>query len=233
MNTGANIPPSLTKPSIPVGVMRILGTERPGRLLDAPCGRGHLSRRLTAAGFDVNALDINARDFEPCDIKFREGDLNAVLPYPDGFFDYVLSVEGLEHLKSCVLPVEEFARVLKPGGLMVLTTPNINNLKSRIKFLLFGSFCYFNSRIDAASETWMAQHANPVWFPALERALENNGLFIEGAAADRESFGVLARGVSLLAGLLNRSFNKAYNARLQTPELLFGENLVLKIRKEG
>lgn len=233
MNTVNNAPPPLTKPGIHDAVMRVFQTERPGRVLDAPCGRGHLSHRLAAAGFEVFALDINDGDFEPRDIKFTAGDLNDRLPYPDGFFDYVVSVEGIEHLKGSVLLIEEFRRILKTGGVLVFTTPNINNFKSRIKFLLFGSFCYFNSRISSTHETWMAQHANPVWFPGLEQALENNGLAFETISADEKNINIFLRGVSALAGLVNRLFNKAYNPRLQSPELLFGENLVLKVRKDG
>ncbi|HAT72346.1 MAG TPA: hypothetical protein DCS63_05975 [Elusimicrobia bacterium] len=231
MNTENQIPESMTRLDVPAAVLRLLAGEPPGRLLDAPCGRGYLSRKLADAGFSVSALDLDGEGFRAEGIDFTAGDLNEKLPYGGASFDYVLSVEGIEHLRGTAAPVAEFARVLKPGGLLVLTTPNTNSALSRLKFLLFGSFCYFDSRAGSSGEAWMAQHLNPVWVPGLEAALERNGLRVETLAAEKERFGLLARGAASLAGAFSGLFNKAHNPRLQSPELLFGEHLILSARK--
>lgn len=225
------IPESMTRLDVPAAALRLLGRHPPGRLLDAPCGRGYLSRKLADAGFSVSALDLDGEGFRAAGIEFTAGDLNDKLPYAAASFDYVLSVEGIEHLHGTAATVAEFARVLKPGGLLVVTTPNTNSARSRLKFLLFGSFCYFDSRAGFSGEAWMAQHLNPVWVPGLEAALERNGLRIETLATEKESFGILARGAAFFAGALSGLFNKAHNPRLQSPELLFGEHLVISARK--
>ena len=57
---------------------------------------------------------------------FTQGDAHA-LPFPDGFFDIVVSCETIEHLPEPLRGVQEFYRVTRPGGLLFLTTPNYLN----------------------------------------------------------------------------------------------------------
>lgn len=72
-------------------------------------------------------------------VFFRLADLNdAKLPFDDSYFDVVVFTEVLEHL--CVphsLVLREVKRVLRPGGMLILSVPNIAALHKRIK-LLFG-----------------------------------------------------------------------------------------------
>jgi SAM-dependent methyltransferase len=66
-------------------------------------------------------------------------DLNAQpLPYPDESFDLVTCSEVLEHVENFRAVLREIRRVLKPGGLMVITTPNVLNMKSRLRYLVTG-----------------------------------------------------------------------------------------------
>ena len=104
----------------------------PGRALDAGCGTGELSLRLIRRSFSVDALDISRamlsvfrkklRPLEPgFKLKIRRGDLNRKLPYPSSCFDAVASIHALFMLDDKIAAVREFDRVLKPGGLLVIS----------------------------------------------------------------------------------------------------------------
>jgi len=60
------------------------------------------------------------------------------LPYPDASFDIITATEVVEHLENHRAVLRELHRVLKPGGWCILSTPNILNLNSRLRFLWFG-----------------------------------------------------------------------------------------------
>jgi SAM-dependent methyltransferase len=124
-------------------LVRLLDGLPPGRVLDTPSGDLWLSRTLAGRGFEVSAVDLLERHSAVAvpGIHYVRGDLNEGLPqFADGTFDDITCIERLEHLERPALVIREFARVLKPRGFLLLTTPNIVSLRSRLKFLLFGYF---------------------------------------------------------------------------------------------
>jgi SAM-dependent methyltransferase len=125
----------------------------PGRVLDAPCGEGALAREFAALGHEVWACDLDPTTLTPTNgIRFDAADLNSRLPYPDSFFDAIVSLEGIEHLESPARCLEEFARVLRIGGRLVLSTPNVNNVQSRLHYFLTGRFSGFKTLTQRALE---------------------------------------------------------------------------------
>jgi ubiquinone/menaquinone biosynthesis C-methylase UbiE len=107
---------------------------RPGkRVLDAGCGTGELSMRLLEKGNELRCLDISGAMLELFRAKLAakpdlskraevvRGDLNLKLPYTSRSFDAVASVHALFMLDDKKKAVLEFDRVLKPGGLMVIS----------------------------------------------------------------------------------------------------------------
>ncbi|HXW07244.1 MAG TPA: class I SAM-dependent methyltransferase [Vicinamibacterales bacterium] len=103
------------------------------RVLDAGCGEGVLveeyADRLAIEGVDANY----ASD------RVRAGSLTA-LPYADGAFDRALCLDVLEHLSYDQQPLafRELHRVLRPGGELLVSVPNLAHLQSRLHFLLRG-----------------------------------------------------------------------------------------------
>jgi SAM-dependent methyltransferase len=103
------------------------------RVLDAGCGEGILvdefAGRIDIVGVDTNYVSD----------RVREGSVTA-LPFPDGSFDRALCLDVLEHLTYEDQPraFAELHRVLRPGGELFVSVPNLAHLQSRIQFLLRG-----------------------------------------------------------------------------------------------
>ena len=90
-------------------------------VLDVGCGIGHSFTELaprTTIGVDLDADALAGQDRET-----HVADMRA-LPFPDGSFDALLSIQSIEHVPDADRAIAEFARVLKPGGVAVLVTPN-------------------------------------------------------------------------------------------------------------
>lgn len=116
-----------------------------GKLLDAPAGSGIISQKLKEVGFDVVAVDINPQLFCVQGISCERADLNKNLPFEDGTFDFILCSNGIEHLEDPFHFIRECFRILKERGKLLITTPNILNIKSRVANLLVG-FNLFTGR---------------------------------------------------------------------------------------
>lgn len=124
-------------------VLSLLANEKRGRLLDAAAGEGALTKELLKLGFEVHPVDKDTSIFEVQEVECEKIDLNTKLPYPDDSFDYITSVETIEHLWNPYGAVQEFHRILRNGGKLILTTPNILTAFSRILFLFTGKFAGF------------------------------------------------------------------------------------------
>lgn len=131
-------------------VLDFLKDAKPGKILDIPSGTCWLMDELSGQqGWEYFAADLFT---SPRAANFKKADLNRVLPYDDGTFDYVACLEGLEHIENYHHTVREFHRVLKPGGTLVVSTPNPLNIKSRLRFLLTGTFYGFPHLVKMPGE---------------------------------------------------------------------------------
>jgi 2-polyprenyl-3-methyl-5-hydroxy-6-metoxy-1,4-benzoquinol methylase len=96
-------------------------------ILDVGCGSGLNSIALAAKGHRIHGVDLSETAIRRyCEHGFdgRVGDIERGLDYPDGRFDLVFCSEVIEHMTSPDLLAAEMTRVLKPGGHLVLSTPN-------------------------------------------------------------------------------------------------------------
>ncbi|RJR30963.1 class I SAM-dependent methyltransferase [Candidatus Parcubacteria bacterium] len=99
--------------------MEFAGNGRGKKALDIGCGKGRQSEILIKKGFDVISVD-KTKQYEKC----RTVDADRMLPFKDNSFDLVWASEVIEHLANVKSAINEFRRVLRPGGKMILTTPN-------------------------------------------------------------------------------------------------------------
>jgi 2-polyprenyl-6-hydroxyphenyl methylase/3-demethylubiquinone-9 3-methyltransferase len=100
------------------------------RVLEVGCGLGFFSERLTKSGAIVTACDLGpnlveaARERVGCEAVVADA-LALRQQFPAGSFDAVLSSECIEHTPDPLRAVDEMCAMIKPGGLLSLSTPNI------------------------------------------------------------------------------------------------------------
>jgi 2-polyprenyl-3-methyl-5-hydroxy-6-metoxy-1,4-benzoquinol methylase len=219
-------------------VLSILKTLPPGKLLDAPAGEGALAERLRQI-HDVVAVDIDEAYFKLSGVPFKKADLNQPLPFEDANFNYVVCVEGIEHLENPFLCLREFARVLRPGGSLVITTPNIMSIKSRTRFFFYSYHDFFrfidlgeNFRHDLPE--YEHQHINPMTFHELRYALLKAGLRIANLYTNRyvpaKRWGLLYPLVKSLVLSLTRK-KAPTDHLLVSREIMEGEILIIHAMK--
>lgn len=113
---------------------------RQGRVLEIGCGLGHLlgwlsagsERRTQGGGYRVYGTDINAWALEQARRNVPQGgfalasaeDLGA---FPDGSFQIVIAKHVVEHLPNPRQALSEMSRLLSPGGMLLLATPNLDS----------------------------------------------------------------------------------------------------------
>jgi len=162
-------------------IIRFLQKHKKGKLLDVPTGTGILSAKLSGLGFQCSCCDINADGFKADNITFRAGDMNKRIPYETNSFDYITCVDGLEHLENPYNAMREFKRLLKKGGMLIISIPNYLNIERRMKFLLTGSFTKPVSQKmfkEKFNSSMAMMHINLMGYTLLKFLLESNGLSI-------------------------------------------------------
>lgn len=108
-------------------------------VIDAPAGSGFTTKLLLDLGAKVHAFDLFPEFFQEKRIRCEVADLSEMLPMASKQADWVIFQEGIEHLPDQLKALKEMNRVLKPGGHMIVTTPNYSNLRSRMSHLLMES----------------------------------------------------------------------------------------------
>lgn len=115
-----------------------------GVLVDVGCGTGELWRQVGKRYSRYIGVDAARYEGFPDEGEFYQVDLDAGrAPLPDAFADVVVSVETIEHLENPRAFMRELVRLTKPGGQVVVTTPNQLSLLSLLTLVVKKRFSAF------------------------------------------------------------------------------------------
>jgi ubiquinone biosynthesis O-methyltransferase len=138
-------------------------------LLDAGCGTGWFSKPAAERGAKVTSMDLGEKLLEEvkkkCESTRVVGSIME-MPFEDNSFDYVVSSEVIEHIPDANAAIKELYRVLKPGGTLVLTTPN------KVWYFAIWFANTFKLRPYQGLENWLSQGE-------LRRMLQGAGFQVE------------------------------------------------------
>jgi len=136
--------------------------------------------RLSQVGGDpaesLVACDLDTSGFAVPGLTCCHVTWAGTLPWPDGHFDVVYSIEVIEHLENPYAFAREVLRVLVPGGRLVITTPNIHNMTSRVRTLLCGYPTMFGIVTFKKGDEgdWLG-HVTPIVWTTLYACLHRAG----------------------------------------------------------
>ncbi|MCK4912063.1 MAG: class I SAM-dependent methyltransferase [Thermodesulfovibrionales bacterium] len=208
------------------------GARTPGpKVLEIGAGRGAFTKRLHEAGFDISACDISGEGFLYDKVPFTEANISQGLPYEDSSYGMVVAVEVMEHLFDHERIFSECARVLKEGGLFLISTPNILSLKSRMRFLLSG-FHYSFKPLDLTSFDGM-QHVSALSFDQYQYLARKYGFHARSISADKHQS--TSRALSFLRPLLSLfSLMRGFDNTLHNNStMLLGRTIFIAFEKDG
>ena len=247
-------PSELSTPTIHGAILRAIQNAAPagiaGDYLDVGSGAGELLTFIQAR-YDLRsfACDYTDRLMRVRDQPVAIVDLNSQpLPYEENRFTLVTCAETIEHLERYRETIREIYRVLKPGGITVITTPNILNLRSRIRYLTFGFASLFGplsiGRRDVHSPRG---HVNPVsWFYLAHALLETGFVDLQLAVDHYQrrsvlSYILLLLPIRLAAARAYRRESEKYRTidaqndwlvrSMNSRDILLGRTLIVTARK--
>ena len=128
-------------------------------------------------GMHVLAYDLFPDAFRVEGLQCHYADMTQPLPLGDEAVDIVVCQEGIEHVPNQLAVLEEFNRVLKPGGTLILTTPNSSHIRARVSRMLVGSDLLKHLPPSEVDSIWLADHSGKIYFGHLF-LLEVNHLWV-------------------------------------------------------
>ena len=203
----------------------VLPLVKPGvRIADIGAGEGYFSQLIgqhveSALGIKpadvITACDIFPEYFRYAAIQCKTIASDGRLPYADTSIDVACSLEVVEHVENQFAFARELFRVLKPGGIALVSTPNVLNVNSRWRNLHSGFAVLFDPLLlSSADPVHTSGHINPVSYYYLAYQLRRAGFLSTSVAYDR--FKLSARLLLIVCGpviwignqLLRRRLNK-------------------------
>jgi SAM-dependent methyltransferase len=220
--------------SLPITTERVLELIEPldwphAKVADVGAGAGYFSQQLSdrlrarglSPGDHISACDVMPDSFACEGVECAKVGADGKLPFPDERFDAVVSIEVIEHVEDQFAFLRELARIAKPGAPVVVTTPNVLNINSRLRTLVSGfPVLYDPLPLDSHDPRWLGGHIHPVSPYFLGYAAIRAGLVRPELHADRIKKSGMAL-AALLSPLLviGRGAMRARMARKYPDEL--------------
>ena len=161
------------------------------KVLELSCGDAYLLEIIAEDGAQVAGTTflagedyIRTREHPPSMAIHTGVDLNGPLPFDDELFDLVYSIEVVEHVELHSNFISECARLIRPGGHFLFTTPNTHRLISRAQFFISGMPHIKRELIpwDVSKTQMYAFHHRCIDFPLVHWMMWQNRLRIQRVA---------------------------------------------------
>lgn len=152
------------------------------RILELASADGSVGRTLKEFEYDVFCTDISIDQLsylKSSGISVLECDASDTFPFADGLFDGVFAGDIIEHLFDIDTFFKECSRVLKPGGILVITTPNLAALQDRFRFL----FGHSPKQIQPYHEFYKL-HIRPFTLKMLKYSFKKFGFEVKGCSSN-------------------------------------------------
>ncbi len=158
-----------------------------GKIIDVGAGEGAFARSLVNEGHSVIALDIDDSKLKTPEIELRLCDFNKKFVQnifsEDEKFDAVIAIEVIEHLENPFDFVRECRKLLTSNGILIVTTPNVEAVNSRLIYLYTGRMLSFGEY-----ETVPTGHITPVFAWKAEYLLREAGFKIIWQGYNEKSY---------------------------------------------
>lgn len=170
-------------------ILQSIEDKQPEKVLDAGCGRGFYVHAISMVpfvkemhGIDVSEdyLNIARKHLNDPKINLQKASIYE-LPYPDNYFDAVVSSEVMEHLSDDVGALKEIKRVLKPDGIVLISVPHLNFpfLWDPLNWILMKFFnTHINKDIWWLAGIW-ADHERLYTLEHLEQTVQQAGYKVD------------------------------------------------------
>ncbi len=155
-------------------VRSLLSPPTGGRVLDVGAGEGAFTQWLHQAGYRPIAVGIMADQYRYERAPFVCANVDQGLPIASATVDGIVAIELVEHLEQPIRLLHEASRCLVPGGWLILTTPNVLSLGSKLSLVLRNYPIHFGP-----SDYRDNGHISPLSRIELERGATRAGLSIE------------------------------------------------------
>ena len=198
--------------------------ERGIRVADIGAGEGFFSQLLgehvkSKLGLEpaevITACDIFPEYFRYPEVSCLKISADGRLPYDDESIDVACSLEVIEHVEDQFAFTRELHRILRPGGLAIISTPNVLNLNSRWRNLHSGFATLFDPLLlSSADPVHTSGHINPVSYYYLAYQLRRAGFASTSVAYDR--FKDSARFLLIICGPMIWIGNQLFKLRLSS-----------------
>jgi len=175
--------------------------KKTGLVLDVGCSSGILLELLKKEGFDIYGIEPNKKAFLISQKKFGgkifNGYLSEYIKKKPRGFDVIIYNHVLEHIDKVVEEINLIKKVLKPGGLLVIGVPNINNI---IFFLRqkYWEYLVALEHIWHFSKKYLVNFLNKKGFNVSEVSFSNDR---------RPDYPILKRGYFYFLSIINKLFN--------------------------
>ena len=198
---------------------------KPGvRVADVGAGEGFFSQLLgeqvrTKLGLQprdvIAASDIFPEYFRYPGVKCEKISSDGRLPYADASIDIACTLEVVEHVEDQFAFARELHRILKPGGVAIISTPNVLNLNSRWRYMHSGFAVLFDPLLlSSADPVHTSGHIDPVSYYYLAYQLRRAGFVSTSVEYDR--FKKSARFLLVLWGPMIWIGNRLLRRKLNT-----------------